>query len=104
MPYLPKVHRIGTKPKPFSNSRMADKRITGRALQARNDRIKLRDKFRCQMCGRVTEDGEVDHVICLASWGLRQGDPESDANLQWLCRKPCHADKSRREAIEAKRG
>ena len=98
MPSLPRVHRVGSKPKPFANSRTAYKRITGRALQARNDRIKLRDGYRCRVCGRVTDDGQVDHVVNLA-----EGGTEDDGNLQWLCRFSCHAEKSRREAIEAKR-
>lgn len=98
MPSLPRRHQVGSKPKPFSSSRTAAKRITGRALQSRNDRIKLRDGYRCYACGRVTDDGQVDHKTPLAFGGS-----EADENLGWICRKPCHAEKSRREAIEAKR-
>lgn len=83
---------LGQGRKPYENSRTARQRITGRKLQERNKRIKERDRYICQCCGRVTEDGEVDHRIPLS-----QGGTEDDANLQWLCRTPCHEDKSRRE-------
>lgn len=95
MPTKPPTHRpswTGAPRKPYANSRTAKQRLTGRALQARNLRIKQRDKYTCQACGRVTEDGEVDHRISLASGG-----GEDDLNLQWLCRTPCHADKTARE-------
>lgn len=91
MPKAPPVHRAPgwVARKPFANSRTASKRIAGRALQTRNDRIKLRDRFACALCGRVTTDGEVDHRIPLA-----QGGTEDDSNLQWLCKRPCHANKT----------
>lgn len=95
MPSQAPVFRPFPKPerKAFANSRTAAKRVTGRALQRRNERIKLRDGYRCQECGRVTTQGQVDHRIPLA-----QGGTEDDDNLQWLCEKPCHAEKSKREA------
>lgn len=48
--------------------------------------------FTCQACGRVTEGGEVDHIVPLAKGGT-----DDPSNLQWLCREPCHADKTARE-------
>lgn len=90
----PHSHLPKTAPKKaFENSTTAAKRVTGRALQARNARIQTRDGYRCQVCGAVITDGEVDHRIPLA-----EGGTEDDANLQWLCRTPCHAEKSRQEA------
>lgn len=78
--------------KPFANSRTAENRLSGRALQRRNARIALRDGFTCQECGRVTEEGEVDHRIPLAKGGA-----EDDLNCQWLCAEPCHRNKTVRE-------
>lgn len=104
MPSLPRVHKPihGHVHQPYANSRTAAKRITGRALQTRNERIKIRDGYRCNQCGRVTDDGEVDHIVNLAQWDYSKGNPEQDTNLQWLCRKPCHAEKSRREAVKGR--
>ena len=94
MPSLPPSHRPAPARKPFANSRTAAKRLRGRRLLARNDRIKRRDAYTCQACGRVTEHGEVDHKIPLA-----QGGDDSDGNLQWLCAGPqgCHLAKTMRE-------
>lgn len=83
-PIAPPVHRsAGWKPHiPYANSRTAAKRVTGRALQVRNDRIKLRDKYVCQGCGLITSARflQVDHRIPLS-----QGGTEDDDNLQSLC-------------------
>lgn len=100
MPSAPPVHRPSgwTKRKPFANSRTAAQRITGRKLQARNDRIKLRDMYTCQGCGLVTPARflQVDHIKPLA-----QGGSESDDNLQSLCiigdDGGCHGRKSKAE-------
>lgn len=70
----------------------------GRPWRRIVERIKLRDQYTCQLCGRVTDEGEVDHKIPLHP--MRPGDPvgtDDDANLQWLCREPCHAEKTIRE-------
>lgn len=70
-------------------------RLRGRAAMKRTDRIKLRDRYTCQGCGRVTQELEVDHIVPL--W---QGGADVDANLQSLCAGPdgCHAQKTAREA------
>lgn len=78
--------------RPFENSKTAALRLRGRALQRRNDRIKLRDGYTCQACGHVTERGEVDHHVALS-----RGGSDADSNCRYLC-VPCHAEKSRREA------
>jgi 5-methylcytosine-specific restriction protein A len=64
------------------------KRITGRRLQARNDRIKLRDLWTCQHCGRITTDLEIDHKVQLS-----EGGTEDDSNVNALC-VICHLEKS----------
>jgi 5-methylcytosine-specific restriction protein A len=77
---------------------------TGRWGQGRGGRpwrrlveaVKRRDQYTCQACGRVTEDGECDHRIPTAKGGKTEM-----GNLQWLCRVPCHAEKTEREAAEA---
>lgn len=59
-------------------------RVTGRALQRRNARIKLRDVYQCQnkQCGIVLTDGQVDHKVALAFGGS-----DDDDNLQYLCKR-----------------
>ena len=66
-------------------------RIRGGRLNKIRQRIGLRDLFTCQMCGRVTADGEVDHIV-----PLHMGGQETDENRQWCC-VSCHRDKTERE-------
>ena len=73
---------------------IATKRITGEELQKIRERIALRDEYTCQMCGRVTARGEVDHKV-----PLHLGGKESDENRWWLC-PDCHRKKSEREERE----
>ena len=72
----------------------AVKRIVGRELQRIRDRILLRDEYTCQDCGRVTVDGEVDHVV-----PLHLGGAESDFNRAYIC-KECHILKTKKEEKE----
>lgn len=65
----------------------------GRPWRRTVDRIKLRDGYTCQMCQRITATGEVDHKVPLSKGGT-----DDDANLQYLCKTPCHATKSAKEA------
>jgi 5-methylcytosine-specific restriction protein A len=65
----------------------------GRPWRRTVERIKLRDKYTCQVCGRVTLDGEVDHKVPQSKGGT-----DEDLNLQYLCTSPCHRDKTIREA------
>jgi 5-methylcytosine-specific restriction protein A len=73
---------------------MATKRIRGWALTKIIKRISERDGYRCQICGRVTVDGEVDHKT-----PLHLGGAESDAN-RWLLCVDCHRLKTEREEKE----
>jgi 5-methylcytosine-specific restriction endonuclease McrA len=82
--------------KPFASNWTAPLRLRGRALQARNERIKVRDHYTCQACGLVTEKLQVDHRIPLGDGGTEQDD-----NLQSLCFEGegggCHGAKTRSE-------
>lgn len=69
-----------------------NERLRGRAAMERTARIKARDLYTCQDCGRVTRELEVDHTVPL--W---QGGADVDANLGSLC-IDCHAAKTAREA------
>lgn len=74
-------------------------RIRGRHLSNIRERIALRDEYTCRVCGRVTVQGEVDHVVPLCLGGSN-----SDQNLQWICPEPCHREKSEREERERNGG
>jgi len=74
---------------------VAVERIRGYELTKIRERIAIRDGYTCQVCGRVTVDGEVDHITPLHLGGSA----DSDLNLQWLC-KPCHKIKSDQEEVE----
>jgi 5-methylcytosine-specific restriction protein A len=72
-------------------------RLRGRAAMTATARIKERDLYTCQQCGRITTELEVDHIVPL--W---KGGADTDANKQSLCAGPdgCHAKKTAREAAE----
>jgi 5-methylcytosine-specific restriction endonuclease McrA len=59
-------------------------RIRGWALTKIIKRISERDGYRCQICGRVTIDGEVHHKTPLFLGGA-----EADFNRVYIC-KACH--------------
>lgn len=86
----PKITTIDTS----SGAKIATERIRGWQLIKIRERIGLRDKYICQLCGRTVFDGEVDHKTPLSAGGQ-----ESDENRWWLC-VPCHAAKSDREEKE----
>lgn len=69
------------------------KRLTGRALQERNKRIKVRDRFTCQnrLCGLVTAQLQVDHRLPVALGG-----DDSEENCRCLC-EVCHDIKTKIE-------
>jgi len=75
-------------------SKPATERIRGRQLHKIAMRIAQRDEYTCQVCGRLTVNGEVDHKT-----PLHLGGSESDANRWWLCGE-CHAAKTEREEKE----
>jgi 5-methylcytosine-specific restriction protein A len=57
-------------------------------------RILSRDGFKCQCCGRIGANHEVDHRT-----PLEQGGSNDDSNL-WLLCHDCHARKTADEAKE----
>lgn len=65
----------------------------GRPWRRLVEQVKVRDKYTCQSCGRVTEDGECDHRTPRANGGK-----DELSNLQWLCREPCHQRKTLRDS------
>lgn len=65
----------------------------GRPWRSIVDKVKARDQYQCQQCQRLTIDGEVDHITPIAKGGT-----DNLENLQWLCRAPCHRDKTITEA------
>jgi 5-methylcytosine-specific restriction protein A len=67
--------------------------LSGRPWRRVVERIKVRDRFTCYVCGRVTLEGDVDHKVALSNGGT-----DEDSNLGWICREPCHRDKSIRDA------
>lgn len=73
---------------------VATERIRGGRLKTIRGRIALRDGYECQMCGRATAQGEVDHII-----PLHLGGRETDENRQLLC-VLCHKTKSEREEAQ----
>jgi 5-methylcytosine-specific restriction protein A len=68
----------------------------GRPWRRLVEAVKVRDQYTCQHCGRVTEDGECDHIVPESKGGKSEM-----SNLQWLCRTPCHEEKTQREAAQA---
>lgn len=91
---------------------VADRRITGRKLQARRYAVWLRDPT-CAMCGRVVpypSGFELDHVV-----PLFMGGEDVEENCQVLCvhveiidgqriKKGCHVAKSATEQQPEGRG
>lgn len=66
----------------------------GRPWRRIVERVRIRDEYTCRKCGRVTESGEVDHIVPVA-----RGGTDDPSNLQYLCGGPggCHAEKTRQE-------
>lgn len=73
----------------------ATKRVTGSAWMKVRRAVLLRDQYRCQSCGLVRMDNEVDHTIPLE----QGGDALSMDNLKTLCGGPdgCHTRKTAEE-------
>jgi len=86
----PRIQKLDTK----QGSSVAVPRIRGWALTKIIKRISERDGYRCQICGRVTVDGEVDHKT-----PLHLGGAESDHN-RWLLCRDCHRLKTEKEEKE----
>lgn len=75
----------------WEKSENSPKRLTGRAGIRDRQRIKLRDKFICQICGMITAELEIDHIVPFS-----KGGEDADSNKRSLC-VPCHSAKSERE-------
>jgi len=86
----PKINTLDTR----RGAPVAIQRIRGWELHKIRQRIAIRDGYTCVDCGRVTVDGEVDHVV-----PLHLGGQESDENRAWRC-KDCHTKKSEQEEKE----
>jgi len=63
----------------------------GRPWRRKRDAVARRDQYTCQVCGRITDEGDADHVIPLSKGGT-----DDLRNIRWMCR-PCHRDKTMRE-------
>lgn len=70
----------------------------GRPWRRLREEVLKRDEYRCQSCGRITEDGECDHIV-----PIHLGGTDDLSNLQWLCKEPCHAEKTALEAANAQK-
>jgi 5-methylcytosine-specific restriction protein A len=68
----------------------------GRPWRRLVEAVKRRDLCTCYVCGRVNPEGDCDHVIPES-----QGGKTELSNLAWICREPCHRDKTAREAAAA---
>lgn len=70
-----------------------NERIRGRKLQERRARLLAKNPLcvECEKQGKVKPATELDHII-----PMHQGGPDTEANLQPLCRE-CHDIKSATE-------
>ena len=64
----------------------------GRPWRRKRAAILVRDNYTCRVCGLITKDLEVDHIVNVA-----QGGTDDDENLQAIC-IPCHKAKTARES------
>jgi 5-methylcytosine-specific restriction protein A len=64
----------------------------GRPWRRKRAAILLRDEYTCRVCGLVTLQLEVDHIVNRA-----RGGADDEENLQALC-IPCHKLKTAAEA------
>lgn len=66
----------------------------GRPWRRKRDEIFKRDKYTCQVCGRVGGELELDHIVNVA-----RGGTDDDTNLQTIC-NACHKPKTHAESQE----
>jgi 5-methylcytosine-specific restriction endonuclease McrA len=83
--------------KPWESSRRRDHTVSGWEQQRRAQRVMRRHDGICHVCGRPGSD-QVDHVI-----PLEHGGPDTEDNLRPIHTKPCHDEKTRREAQQGRR-
>ncbi len=82
--------------KAWASSTRSERTISGSAQQKRAARImRLHDRV-CHVCRRPFSD-QVDHVIPLA-----EGGADTDDNLRPIHSRPCHSNKTQREAARAR--
>lgn len=86
-------------PRPWSRRPHQPQRLTGRALQRRNQAVLEAHAYICHVCDTGGAD-RVDHVIPLAEGGKEETEPPF-VNCQPIHSKPCHRVKT---AEEAQRG
>lgn len=68
-------------------------RLRGPALQRMRLRVFTEQHFHCAMCGRLTDNLELDHIIPVS-----HGGKDDRHNLQGLCPEPCHRQKTLSES------
>ena len=66
----------------------------GRPWRRKRDEIFKRDKYTCQVCGRVGGELELDHILNVA-----RGGTDDASNLQTIC-TACHKPKTHAESQE----
>jgi 5-methylcytosine-specific restriction protein A len=81
--------------KPWQKNALSAKRKTGRAGVKDRERIKTRDRYTCQKCGKITHELHIDHTV-----PLHLGGEDVDSNKQCLC-IPCHESKTLGEITSA---
>ena len=98
----PRLQAINTnRVKVLDTKAGATERIRGRSWMGIRREVLLRDGYRCQSCGLVRMDNEVDHTT-----PLEQGGSNDISNMQTLCGGPkgCHTAKTKREAAARAKG
>ncbi len=97
MPTAPPAHRPpGWKPKQaWQRKPQAKPKPLGRAWRELRLKAFARDGYRCRVCGRLCAYPEADHIVARS-----EGGQDVLGNVQTLC-KPCHNDKTQREARRA---
>lgn len=66
----------------------------GRPWRRKREEIFKRDKYTCQVCGRVGGELELDHILNVA-----RGGTDDASNLQTIC-TACHKPKTHAESQE----
>ena len=92
----PRLKAIDTRKVPTLETKAGSTQMErGRAWMVKRHRVALAHDYRCAMCGAVwlSSRDHIDHKI-----PREQGGSNDESNLQPLCDKPCHADKTAREA------
>lgn len=82
--------------KSWDTSRRRERTTSGWEQQRRAQRVMRQHDGICHVCGRPGAD-EVDHVV-----SLEQGGADSETNLRPIHARPCHAEKTQREAQQAR--